>query len=72
MITETAAEELMAEAKKILNSLLKIPEGYSSGAAERFVDCVVGATVLTAVDVFAQAAAESRGEYAGQVDNRDA
>lgn len=40
------ADKLRHEAKEALNALLKIPEGYSSGAVERFVDCVIGAAVL--------------------------
>lgn len=68
MKSEKQADELRAEAQQILNSSLKIPEGYSSGAAERFVDCVVGAAVLAAVNVFAQAAEESRGKHASHGD----
>ena len=66
MRTETPDDELRAEAKQILNSLLKIPEGYSNEAVDRFVDCVVGAAVLTTVDAFAQAAEERRGKHASQ------
>lgn len=40
------ADKLRQEAKQILNRLLQIPEGFSSGSAERFVDCLIGAAVL--------------------------
>ena len=40
------ADKLRSEAKRHLNALLKIPEGYSSGITERFVDCLIGAAVL--------------------------
>lgn len=40
------ADALRAEATKILDGLLKIPEGYSSGATTRFVECIVCASVL--------------------------
>lgn len=66
MRTETPADELRAEAKQILNSLLKMPEGYSSGAVERLVDCVIGSAVLTVTELFVQSVDESHGEPASQ------
>ena len=40
------ANLLRAEAKRHLNVLLGIQEGFSSGLTERFVDCVIFAAVL--------------------------
>jgi hypothetical protein len=40
------ADALRQEAKLSLNRLLKIPEGYSSGLVESFVDCIIRAVVL--------------------------
>lgn len=40
------ADKLRSEASKLLCSMFKIPEGYSSGTVERIVDCIVGAAVL--------------------------
>lgn len=68
MRTETPTEELKAEAKQILNSLLKIPEGYSSVVAERLIDCVVAAAALEALDALILAREESYAKHAGQRD----
>ena len=40
------ADKLRYEAKQHLNALLEIPEGFSSGIVERFVDCTIGAAIL--------------------------
>lgn len=53
-----AADALRSEAKAVLNSLLKTPEGCSNGSAERFVDCVIGAAVLEIASIQKEAAAE--------------
>lgn len=53
MRTEQQADALREEAKQILNSLMKMPEGFD--VASRFVDCVVGAAVLTVTDLLVQA-----------------
>lgn len=45
------ANKLRHEAKKHLNSLMKVPEGYSSGTTERLVDCIIGAAVLEVVAI---------------------
>lgn len=62
MRTEKQADELRAEAKAILNALMKTPEGYINEAADRFVDCVVGAAVLTVTDLLVQAQEERENE----------
>jgi hypothetical protein len=43
-----AADAQRAEAKQLMNRLLGIPEGMSSGVAERLVDCIIGAATLEA------------------------
>ena len=43
---EIESEKLKIEAKKLLNSLLKIPDGHSNGTAERLVDCIIGSAIL--------------------------
>lgn len=48
------ADKLRHEAKKRLNSLMKLPEGYSSGETERLVDCIIGAAVLEVVAIINQ------------------
>ncbi len=53
MRTEKQADALREEAKQILNELMKMPEGFD--VASRFVDCVVGAAVLTVTDLLVQA-----------------
>lgn len=52
--THELAEELKREAEGILNALLKVPAGYASSGAERFVDCVIGAAALTALNGLAK------------------
>ena len=39
-------ESFREEAKQILLTLFKVPEGYSIGLIERLVDCIIGAAVL--------------------------
>lgn len=52
---EKQANDLIKEAKDILNALLNVPDGYSNTAVNKFVDCVVGAAVLTVTDFIKQA-----------------
>lgn len=40
------ADKLRQEAKRLLLKLFNVPEGFSSGAIERVVDCIIGAAVL--------------------------
>ena len=42
------AELLRAEAKIILHSAFKLPEGVSSPSLDRFVDCIISAAVIKA------------------------
>ena len=43
---QSESEELLNEAKDLLNSLMRVPENCRSEAADRFVDCVIYAAVL--------------------------
>ena len=52
--TQELADELKREAEGILNELLKVPAGYASIGAERFVECIVGAAALTALNGLAK------------------
>lgn len=40
------ADKLRNEAIRHLNSLLKIPDGFSCVDIDRFVDCTIGAAML--------------------------
>lgn len=40
------ADNLREEAKRLLRYLMDIPEGYSNGMVERFVDCVIFSATL--------------------------
>ncbi len=53
-----ASEDLRAEAKQLLSSLLRIPEGTSSIAVERLIDCIIGATVLEVANMMRKAMRE--------------
>ena len=53
------ADKLRHEAKNRLNSLMKLPEGYSSEETERLVDCIIGAAVLEAVAIINQGLQEN-------------
>jgi hypothetical protein len=46
MTTQEEADKLRAEAKVRLTQMFGIQEGYSSGAVERIVDCIIGAAIL--------------------------
>jgi hypothetical protein len=43
------ADALSEEAKRILHSKFKIPEGVSDNGLNRLVDCIVGAAMLEIV-----------------------
>lgn len=51
---EPQADQLRSEAKDLLNSLLNLPPGVTSNAADRFVDCVIGSAVLQVVALLVQ------------------
>lgn len=53
---QAKSDELRNEAKRILNSLLSIPEGYGNGQTDRLVDCVIGAAVLEVAAIQQEAA----------------
>jgi hypothetical protein len=40
------ADKLRQEAKDILYRMFKFPEGFSSLEVDRFVDCIVGCSIL--------------------------
>lgn len=44
---DKAIQDLTYEAKRNLLRMFDIPEGYSSGTAERIVDCIIMASALT-------------------------
>jgi hypothetical protein len=46
MNAKEQADKMRAEAKSILNTLLGIPNGYSSDTIDRLVDCIIGAAIL--------------------------
>ena len=47
MNIENEASKLKSEAVSILDGMFNIPEGCSSMAANRFVECIISATLLT-------------------------
>lgn len=46
MDVDDEVRKLKSEAVHLLNSMFKIPEGYSSGTTDRIVDCIVSAATL--------------------------
>ena len=49
MTNEEIADQIQTlkhEAIKNLDSMFRIPEGFSSGATNRIVDCIVSAAIL--------------------------
>lgn len=52
------SDDLREEAKQLLSSLLRIPEGTSSVAAERLVDCIIGAAVMETANLVRKAMRE--------------
>jgi hypothetical protein len=58
------AEDLKSEAKELLNKMFKFPFGYSSGAVEKIVDCIVSAAVLEVAEIQKQTIYEVK-EYIG-------
>lgn len=45
------AYKLRNEAVQHLNSLLKIPEGYSCKGIDRFVDCIIDSAILEVASI---------------------
>lgn len=43
---QKSADDLRAEARLLLNRMFGLPEGVSSAAVDRIVDCIVGAAVF--------------------------
>lgn len=52
---EAKASELRHRAKKNLNAMFRIPEGYSSGTVEQIVDDVISCAVLEIAAIQAKA-----------------
>ena len=56
--TRNEASKLKQEAKDILYKLFNLPDGYSSLAADRFVDCIISATRLDIAADFRELSSE--------------
>jgi len=59
MTAKEESERLKQEAKRKLLKILNIPDGYSSGLVDRFVDCIISATVLEVASIIQEAAQQS-------------